>query len=111
VRRLLPQFREGMDRFRSLPIFGDVRQVGLIGAVELVKDRRTKEPFGARERIGLKIYREGLKRHLLLRPLGNIIYLFLPLCVRERELRFILENAYSAVQSQCPGDQPGRIIL
>jgi adenosylmethionine-8-amino-7-oxononanoate aminotransferase len=103
VRGLLPQFREGLERFRSLPIVGDVRQIGLIGAVELVKDRRTKEPFGARERIGLKIYREGLKRNLVLRPLGHIIYLFLPLCVRERELRFILDNAYAVLQAQCRG--------
>ena len=61
VRGLLPQFRDGLERFRSLPIVGNVRQIGLIGAIELVKDRRTKEPFGARERIGLKIYREGLR--------------------------------------------------
>ena len=103
VRGLLPQFRDGLERFRSLPIVGNVRRIGLIGAVELVKDRRTKEPFGARERIGLKIYREGLKRHLVLRPLGHIIYLFLPLCVRERELRFILDNAYAAVRAQSCG--------
>jgi len=100
VRGLLPQFRDGLERFRSLRIVGDVRQIGLIGAIELVKDRRTKEPFGARERVGLKIYREGLKRNLVLRPLGHIIYLFLPLCVQERELRFILDNTYAVVQAQ-----------
>lgn len=103
VRGLLPQFRDGLERFRSLPIVGDVRQIGLIGAIELVKDRRTKEPFGARERVGLKIYGDGLKRNLVLRPLEHIVYLFLPLCVRERELRFILDNAYAVVQAQSGG--------
>jgi len=103
ARRLLPQFRDGLERFRSLPIVGDVRQIGLIGAVELVKDRRTKEPFGVRERVGLKVYREGLKRNLVLRPLEHIVYLFLPLCVREGELRFILDNTYAAVAAQSCG--------
>ena len=99
VRGLLPAFHAGMERFRSLPLVGDVRYLGLIGAVELVKDRATKEPFGLRERIGLAIYREGLKRGLVLRPLGHIIYLFLPLCVKERELDTILAATYDVVQA------------
>ena len=86
VREKLPAFHQGMEEFRRLRTVGDVRSLGLIGAIELVKDRTTKEPFDLPERIGLDIYREGLKRNLILRPLGHIIYLFLPLCVKKREL-------------------------
>jgi len=94
LKKLIPLFHNGLERFRSLSIVGDVRDIGMIGAIELVKDRRTKEPFGFRERIGLEVYKRGVKRHLILRPLGNIIYLFLPLCAKKHELDYILNTTY-----------------
>ena len=98
VRERLPAFHQGMEEFRRLEIVGDVRSLGLIGAIELVKDRTTKQPFDLGERIGLDIYREGLKRNLILRPLGHVIYLFLPLCVKKRELDYILKTAFAIVE-------------
>ncbi len=70
----------------------------MIGALELVKDRKSKRPYGFEERIGYKIYKEGLKRHLILRPLGNVIYLFLPLCVKKQELEYIIDSIYSILR-------------
>jgi len=99
IEEIIPLFHKGMERFRDLPLVGDVRYIGLIGALELVKDKQTKKSFALRERIGLKAYKEGLKRKLILRPLGNIIYLFLPLCVKKDELADILYRAYSIVKS------------
>jgi adenosylmethionine-8-amino-7-oxononanoate aminotransferase len=78
---------------------GDVRYLGLVGAIELVKDKKTKTGFSFRDRIGMRIYREGLKKNLVLRPLGNIIYLFLPLCIKKSELRDILKGTYSIIAS------------
>jgi adenosylmethionine-8-amino-7-oxononanoate aminotransferase len=89
---------EGLERFRALDIVGDVRHIGMIGAIELVKNKATKEPFDPDERIGLEIYRRGLERHLLLRPLGNITYLFLPLSIRREELVYILEEMFHIVR-------------
>ena len=99
LKRLIPVFHKGLERFNNVPIVGDVRYIGMIGAFELVRDKETKTPFASKERIGLRIYKDGLKRHLVLRPLGNIIYLFLPLCIKERELEYILDNTYQAIQS------------
>lgn len=93
-------FHEGLERFRPLEIVGDVRSIGMIGAVELVRDRASKKPFGFKERIGLKIYKEGLKKNLILRPLGNIIYLFLPLCVKKNEVEDIINKTYSIIASR-----------
>ncbi len=92
-------FNERLERFRSLEIVGDVRYIGLIGALELVRNKARKTPFGFEERIGLRIYREGLKRKLILRPLGNIIYMFLPLCVKEKEIEYIIDNTRSIITS------------
>ncbi|MFH1798686.1 MAG: adenosylmethionine--8-amino-7-oxononanoate transaminase [Candidatus Omnitrophota bacterium] len=79
----------------DLPIVGDVRDIGVVGAVELVKNKKTKEPFGLEERMGYKIYQKGLKNNLILRPLGNVIYFFLPLCVSDNELREIFSISKS----------------
>ncbi|OGW82960.1 MAG: adenosylmethionine--8-amino-7-oxononanoate transaminase [Omnitrophica bacterium RIFCSPLOWO2_01_FULL_45_10] len=99
LRRLIPLFSRGLERFRTLRAVGDVRYIGMIGAIELVKNKKTKENFGFKDRIGLKIYKRGLKRSLVLRPLGNVMYLFLPLCVKKNELEYILDNTYNIIKS------------
>lgn len=98
VKETAKLLQEGLEKFRKLPIAGDVRQIGLIGAIELVRDKKKKESFGFGERIGLNIYKEGLKRKLVLRPLGNIAYLFLPLSVGKKELGYILSNTYQILE-------------
>jgi len=97
VREAMPVFHRGLERFKGFPIVGDIRYIGMIGGMELVKDRRTRKEFGLGERIGLEIYKEGLKKNLILRPLGNITYFFLPLCVKRREVSRVMESAYDAV--------------
>lgn len=74
----------------SLPFIGDVRGMGMIAAFELVQDKATKTPFDSDLRIGFHIYQEGLKHGLILRPLGDIVYLFLPLSVTTDEITDIL---------------------
>ena len=98
VAERVPAFREGIEKFQRLEFVGDARSLGLVGAIELVKDRASKEPFGLGERVAMDIYREGLRRNLVLRPLGHVIYLFLPLCVKRRELDYIFENAFAVVE-------------
>ncbi|MFH0731558.1 MAG: adenosylmethionine--8-amino-7-oxononanoate transaminase [Candidatus Omnitrophota bacterium] len=95
IDKLIPVFHKKLEGFKNLPAVGDIRYIGMIGALELVKDKNTKEAFGFKERIGQKIYAEGLKSGILLRPLGNIIYFFLPLCIAEREIKLILEKSYN----------------
>jgi adenosylmethionine-8-amino-7-oxononanoate aminotransferase len=86
-----------MEEFKSLPLVGDVRYLGLIAALELVKDKKTKQSFSFEERIGFKIFQQALKRNLVLRPLGSVVYFFLPLCIKRKELRDILGCAYSLI--------------
>jgi len=97
--KLMPFFHREMEKFRQLQIVGDVRYIGFIGAIELVKDRSTKEGFGLKRRIGLEVYKRGLKENLVLRPLGDIIYLFLPLSTTKAELKDILKRFYSVIKS------------
>jgi adenosylmethionine-8-amino-7-oxononanoate aminotransferase len=49
VNRLSPDFRARLDGLRDIPIVGDVRGDGFFFAIELVKDRKTKETFDDEE--------------------------------------------------------------
>ena len=88
-----------LARVRNLPIVGDVRMIGAVGAIELVRDKAAKKPFDSRARIGMEVYKLALENNLLLRPLGNVIYFFLPACVRPGELEAIFSRAEHVLKS------------
>ncbi len=97
VKTLIPIFQEVMERFRPLRFVGDVRYIGMVGAIELVRDKETGKPFGIAERIGQRVFQEGLKENLILRPLGNVIYLVPPLSTTKIELDDILEKTFKVI--------------
>jgi adenosylmethionine-8-amino-7-oxononanoate aminotransferase len=80
------------------PHVADVRQTGMIAAIELVRDRRTHEPFPAAERRGLRVYRHGLERGAVLRPLGNVVYFMPPYCITPDEIDFMVEVACEGIE-------------
>jgi adenosylmethionine-8-amino-7-oxononanoate aminotransferase len=69
----------------SLPNVGDIRQVGLIAGVELVRDWRTREPFDLRERAGIRVCEAMARRGVLTRPVGNVIVLMPPYCTTPKQ--------------------------
>lgn len=94
----IPYFQKSLEKFRRLSIVGDVRTIGLVAGIELVQNKNTQESFPVEERLGFRIYQEGLKRSLILRPLGDIVYLFLPLCITKEELDYILETCFEIIE-------------
>ncbi len=87
-----------IEPLRAYPNVGDVRQTGMIAAVELVRDRATREPFDWRERRGLKVYRHALSRGVLLRPLGNVIYFLPPYCISADEIALMVRVAAEGIE-------------
>ncbi|MDZ4813335.1 MAG: adenosylmethionine--8-amino-7-oxononanoate transaminase [Pseudomonadota bacterium] len=87
-----------IEPLRAHPSVGDVRQTGMIAAVELVRDRATREPFDWRERRGLKVYRHALSRGVLLRPLGNVIYFLPPYCISADEIALMVRVAAEGIE-------------
>jgi len=81
-----------MQAFEQLPFVGEYRQVGLVGAIELVANRETKEPLPSEERIGYQIYNRALEKGLLIRPLGNILYFMPPYIISDDEMRFMIDT-------------------
>jgi adenosylmethionine-8-amino-7-oxononanoate aminotransferase len=79
-----------LARIAQHPRVGDVRQCGLIGAIELVRDRATKESPPWEEQRGAQVCKLARKAGVMVRPLGNIIVLMPPLAITLEELDRIL---------------------
>ncbi|OPA70622.1 adenosylmethionine--8-amino-7-oxononanoate transaminase [Campylobacter pinnipediorum subsp. caledonicus] len=65
---------------------GEIRNIGLINAIELVLDKDKKIDFNPKDRVGYQIYKKALKNGLLLRPLGNVLYFNPPLNIKKDEI-------------------------
>ena len=79
--------REEVKTLWSLSHVGDIRQVGLVIGVELVRSWRTRAPFELRERAGLRVCEAMAKRGVLTRPIGNVIVLMPPYCATRGQIR------------------------
>ncbi len=79
------------------PHAGEVRQRGMILAIEMVRDRATREPYPWQERRGLRVYRHALTRGVLLRPLGNVIYFMPPYVITPDQIRYLAEVAAEGI--------------
>jgi adenosylmethionine-8-amino-7-oxononanoate aminotransferase len=80
------------------PHVAEVRQTGMIAAVELVRDKKSREPYDWRERRGLKIYRHALERGVLLRPIGNVVYFMPPYVITPDEIDHVVAVAREGIE-------------
>jgi adenosylmethionine-8-amino-7-oxononanoate aminotransferase len=62
----------------------------MIGAIELVKNRKAKEKLPAELRIPFKIAQKALDFGLLIRPLGNVIYFMPPYIITAEQIKNML---------------------
>jgi adenosylmethionine-8-amino-7-oxononanoate aminotransferase len=92
VRALERWLRDGLGPLRALPRVGDVRVIGGVGIIELVVDRQTKATGGYLDDIGPRLSRAFLDRGLLLRPLGNVLYVMPPYVISETETRWVVDQ-------------------
>ena len=97
-KRLASVMTEMAKRFNEHLHVSEVRQTGMILAIEMVKDKNTREPYLWQERRGLKVYQYALSKGVLLRPLGNVIYFMPPYIVTEDELMLIAEIAWQGIE-------------
>ena len=90
--------RKNLEKFKEFDCVGDIRHIGMIGAVEIVKNKETKEPYRFEERIGAKIYKEALKKGAILRPLGSVIYFMPPYAITEEEIEHVVDIGVASVK-------------
>ena len=96
-KKLEATLREELKSLWSLPNVGDVRQVGLIVGIELVKDWRTRAPFALRERAGIRVCEAMAKRGVLTRPIGNVIPLLPPYCTTRAQTTKMVSSLRESV--------------
>ncbi|GMQ57549.1 adenosylmethionine--8-amino-7-oxononanoate transaminase [Vallitalea sediminicola] len=87
-----------LEKIKDIPYVGEYRQLGMVGAIELVKNQVTKEPFDWKDRVGYQIYKIALEKGVLLRPLGNIIYFMPPYVITKEEIDFMTNVARDSIK-------------
>jgi len=84
----------------ELPQVGDIRQVGLVAGVELVKDWSQRTLYALRERAGIRVCEAMARRGVLTRPVGNVIVLMPPYCTTPRQVRQITTALADSIQEE-----------
>lgn len=98
------------DQFHDHPYVGEIRSIGLIHALELVADKDTKRPFQSELRIGYQIYKKALERGVLLRPLGNVIYLNPPLVMSKHDMDEVVAVCAACIEEVLGSDAGVRLV-
>lgn len=84
-------------KFGGRPHVGEIRHLGCVSAIELVKDTATKEKFDWKSRTGFQIFRKAIEKGAYLRNLGDVIYFMTPYVITEDEMIKLVDIAYESV--------------
>ncbi len=88
-----------LEEFWELSHVGDVRQLGFMVGIELVKDKKSGEKFPYGERTGFKVAYKCRERGVFLRPLGDVMVLMPPLVIDIEELDYVIDTLKWAIES------------
>lgn len=86
VQKLTPRFAERMRRLGEHPLVGEARGAGLMGALEVVADKRTKTAFDSKLSVGERIVKAAMDRGLIIRPVGPSVVVAPPFILSQTEL-------------------------
>lgn len=96
---LIPYFRAKLETFADHPLIGDVRSVGLMGGMEIVADKKTREAYPYSAKIGSFCSGEALKRGLAFRANGDTMSLMPPLIITREQLDTVFDVAREALDA------------
>ena len=96
--KLQKAMHDALETLWVLPNVGDIRQVGLIAGIELVKNWQTRQPFALSERAGIRVCEAMAKRGVLTRPIGNVIVLMPPYCTTNAQMTRMVEALRDAIE-------------
>jgi 4-aminobutyrate--pyruvate transaminase len=87
VRRVGPRMQAAIRSFADHPLVGDARGVGLIGAIEIVRDKATKQSFDSKAAVAAHLVRRAQEHGAILRNMpGDIVAFSPPLIISESEV-------------------------
>ncbi len=86
VGRVGPRLIDGMARFADHPLVGEVRGVGLIAGLEIVRDKASREPYDPALKVGARVGAHGLAHGLVIRVVGDRLVFAPPVIITEAEV-------------------------
>jgi adenosylmethionine-8-amino-7-oxononanoate aminotransferase len=98
TRVIARHFARRLAEFADHPHVAEARQTGMIAAIEMVRDKKNRQPFAASDRRGLRVYRHALQRGVLLRPLGDVIYFMPPYVLNHEEIDLMFDVAREGIE-------------
>jgi adenosylmethionine-8-amino-7-oxononanoate aminotransferase len=100
-RALAAHMRASVRHLEGHPHVAEIRQAGMILAIELMKDPAARVPWPWEERRGLRIHRHALERGALIRPLGTTIYFMPPYVIEPAEMDLLARIATEGIELAC----------
>ena len=92
VRSVAPTFLRRLNKLAEHPLVGEARGVGLIGAVELVQDKRTRGSFEGKKGVGPKSVSFALEEGLIVRAMGDRVAFCPPMIISEAEIEEMFDR-------------------
>lgn len=96
-KKLAKYLYRSVETLLDHPHVAEIRQTGMIIAIEMIKNKQTGEQYDWKERRGLKVYQHGLSNGVLLRPIGNVIYFIPPYIITPEQIDLIAKVAIEGI--------------
>lgn len=96
-RVLATQMQQATAHLVDHPHVAEVRQTGMVLAIEMVKNKANKTPFAWQERRGMKVYQYAMEKGALLRPLGNVVYFLPPYIITPEQIDWLSQIATEGI--------------
>ena len=97
ARALSPHFQKRLHSFADHPLVGECRGIGLVGAIELVKDKRTRQSFDPTLLVGANLVRMAHDHGLIIRPVGDSLAICPPMIATEAEIDSLFDRLAKAL--------------
>lgn len=96
-RELAAYMGDSVAHLEDHPHVAEIRQTGMVLAIEMVADKMTRKAYPWQERRGLQVYQHALKRGALLRPLGNVVYFMPPYVITHDQIDLLANIATEGI--------------
>ena len=89
-----------LEALSEHPHVGHVRNVGMMAGIEIVENKESRKPFAPDRRIGAKLCDLVREQGVILRPLGDVMVVMPPLCVKEEQIHRIFDAIVESLQQR-----------
>jgi len=97
VRAMAPTLQDGLRSLSRHPIVGEVRGMGLVAGLEMVRDKESKTPFDAKSMVGAYAQARAQDGGLILRAIGDTLAFCPPMIINEAEIKELLTITKTAL--------------